>query len=95
MILCTGNEGKSKGLASAANLSMNQTLEGHNGRVQVITWNEQHQKLTTSDENGLIIVWMMYKVGIFLNFVLRTLKSVIVNLNLFVSYNPENISVIF
>ncbi|CAH0392141.1 unnamed protein product [Bemisia tabaci] len=59
--LDSGNEGKSKGLASAANLSMNQTLEGHNGRVQVITWNEQHQKLTTSDENGLIIVWMMYK----------------------------------
>ena len=41
---------------------MNQPLEGHNGRVQVITWNEQFKKLTTSDEFGLIIVWMLYRV---------------------------------
>ncbi|KAF2982220.1 hypothetical protein EK904_002644, partial [Melospiza melodia maxima] len=27
----------------------------------VVTWNEQYQKLTTSDQNGLIIVWMMYR----------------------------------
>lgn len=31
------------------------------GCVQVVTWNEQYQKLTTSDQNGLIIVWMFYK----------------------------------
>ena len=31
------------------------------GSVQVVTWNEQYQKLTTSDQNGLIIVWMFYK----------------------------------
>ena len=31
------------------------------GSVQVITWNEQYEKLTTSDQNGLIIVWMLYK----------------------------------
>lgn len=31
------------------------------GAVQVVTWNEQYQKLTTSDQNGLIIVWMLYK----------------------------------
>lgn len=31
------------------------------GSVQVVTWNEQYQKLTTSDQNGLIIVWMLYK----------------------------------
>lgn len=52
---------KSKGLAAPSNLSMNQTLEGHSGQVQVIVWNEIHQKLTTSDQYGLIIVWMMYK----------------------------------
>ncbi|XP_054833887.1 WD repeat-containing protein 35 [Eublepharis macularius] len=52
---------KSKGLATPSNLSMNQTLEGHSGSVQVVTWNEQFQKLTTSDQNGLIIVWMLYK----------------------------------
>lgn len=33
----------------------------HSGAVQVVTWNEQYQKLTTSDQNGLIIVWMLYK----------------------------------
>ncbi|XP_034051333.1 WD repeat-containing protein 35 isoform X2 [Thalassophryne amazonica] len=52
---------KLKGLAAPSNLSMNQTLEGHSGAVQVVTWNEQYEKLTTSDQNGLIIVWMLYK----------------------------------
>ncbi|MCI4376852.1 hypothetical protein PGIGA_G00193590 [Pangasianodon gigas] len=55
------NDAKLKGLAAPSNLSMNQTLEGHTGAVQVVTWNEQYQKLTTSDQNGLIIVWMLYK----------------------------------
>ena len=31
------------------------------GAVQVVTWNGQYQKLTTSDQYGLIIVWMLYK----------------------------------
>ncbi len=31
------------------------------GAVQVVTWNEYYQKLTTSDQYGLIIVWMLYK----------------------------------
>ncbi|XP_076282876.1 intraflagellar transport protein Oseg4 [Lasioglossum baleicum] len=53
--------GKLRNIQTASNLSMNQTLEGHNGHVQVVTWNEQHQKLTSSDETGLIIVWMLYK----------------------------------
>nr|XP_012150631.1 PREDICTED: WD repeat-containing protein 35 isoform X2 [Megachile rotundata] len=55
------NSGKSRNLTAASNLSMNQTLEGHNSHVQVVTWNEQHQKLTSSDQNGVIIVWMLYK----------------------------------
>ncbi|KFP78598.1 WD repeat-containing protein 35, partial [Acanthisitta chloris] len=55
------DEAKIKGLAPPSNVSVNQTLEGHSGFVQVVTWNEQYQKLTTSDQNGLIIVWMMYK----------------------------------
>ena len=69
-----------KGLAAPSNLSMNQTLEGHQGQIQVVeniirrhkkylrlswlqvvTWNESHQKLTSSDQHGLIIVWMLYK----------------------------------
>ncbi|CAG5866211.1 unnamed protein product [Menidia menidia] len=55
------DDAKLKGLAAPSNLSMNQTLEGHIGAVQVVTWNEQYEKLTTSDETGLIIVWMLYK----------------------------------
>ncbi|GAX81565.1 hypothetical protein CEUSTIGMA_g8993.t1 [Chlamydomonas eustigma] len=43
------------------NLSLNQTLEGHNGSVLCVTWNDSFQKLTTSDESGLIIVWMLHK----------------------------------
>lgn len=27
----------------------------------MITWNEQYEKLTTADEKGLIVVWMLYK----------------------------------
>lgn len=53
---------KVRGLAAASNLSMNQTLEGHTDSIQVLIWNESHKKLTTSDLNGVIIVWMMYKV---------------------------------
>ena len=33
----------------------------HIGTVQVVTWNNYHQKLTTSDQYGLIIVWILYK----------------------------------
>ena len=40
---------------------MNQTLEGHNGSVMVVCWNPCHKKLTTSDQNGLIIVWILHK----------------------------------
>ncbi len=56
-----GKDSKVKGLAAPSNLSMNQTLEGHSGAVQVVTWNQQFHKLTTSDQYGLIIVWMLYK----------------------------------
>ncbi|XP_053191008.1 WD repeat-containing protein 35 [Scomber japonicus] len=55
------DDAKVRGLAAPSNLSMNQTLDGHSGAVQVVTWNEQYEKLTTSDQNGLIIVWMLYK----------------------------------
>nr|KAJ3420687.1 WD repeat-containing protein 35 [Polyrhizophydium stewartii] len=47
--------------SAPSQLSMNQTLEGHQGPVLVATWNQQHHKLTTSDGNGLIIVWILYK----------------------------------
>ncbi|KAJ7408453.1 WD repeat-containing protein 35 [Willisornis vidua] len=54
-------EAKIKGLAAPSNVSLNQSLKGHSGFVQVVAWNEQYQKLTTSDQNGLIIVWMLYE----------------------------------
>lgn len=50
-----------QGIAASANLSMNQTLEGHNGAVMCVTWNPIYKKLTTSDESGLIIVWMLHR----------------------------------
>lgn len=40
---------------------MNQTLEGHKAPIQVVVWNDSQQKLTTSDKDGVIMVWMMYK----------------------------------
>jgi len=50
-----------KGASGPSNLSMNQTLEGHNGAVVCVCWNENYRKLTTSDQYGLIIVWMLHK----------------------------------
>ena len=47
--------------AQPGNLSLNQTLEGHNGGVICVTWNDSFQKMTSSDESGLIIVWMLHK----------------------------------
>lgn len=46
----------------SGNLCMNQTLEGHKAAVNVVTWNDSQQKLTTSDCDGVIMVWMLYKV---------------------------------
>jgi WD repeat-containing protein 35 len=48
-----------QGIAASSNLSMNQTLEGHSGAVICVAWNPVHRKLTTSDEDGLIIMWTM------------------------------------
>lgn len=43
------------------NYSHNQNLESHKSTVQSVCWNEPFQKLTSSDESGSIIVWMLYK----------------------------------
>lgn len=51
----------SAGAAQPSNLCMNQTLEGHKASVNLVTWNDSQQKLTTSDHDGVIMVWMMYK----------------------------------
>ena len=49
------------GQIPSGNLSINQTLENHTGEVMVLAWNEKYQKLTSSDQYGLIIVWMLHK----------------------------------
>jgi len=65
----TAGKGRDKGIAGAANLAMNATLgpitppnpptEGHREfTVQVVRWNDQEKRLSTSDENGQIIVWV-------------------------------------
>jgi hypothetical protein len=51
--------GEAAGGHPSKSLSQNQTLEGHNGAVVCATWNHVHNKLTTSDEAGLIIVWTL------------------------------------
>jgi WD repeat-containing protein 35 len=56
----SGPDAQMGGVAAPSNLSMNQTLEGHTGGVMCVTWNPLFRKLTTSDESGLIIVWMMH-----------------------------------
>ncbi|XP_033032639.1 WD repeat-containing protein 35 [Trachypithecus francoisi] len=71
------DDAKLRGLAPPSKLSMNQNLEGHSGSVQVVTWNEQYQKLTTSDENGLIILWMLYKGSWFEEMINNRNKSVV------------------
>lgn len=59
---------------------MNQTLEGHSDSIQVIMWNETHKKLTTSDENGVIIVWMLYKGAWYEEMINNRKKSTVVGM---------------
>lgn len=56
------NNNQARPTAVQSNLCMNQSLEGHKESVQVVTWNDAQQKLTSSDRDGIIMVWMMYKV---------------------------------
>jgi WD repeat-containing protein 35 len=45
--------------STPANVAQSQALEGHSGSVVRATWNHVHNKLTTSDDSGLIIVWTL------------------------------------
>ncbi|XP_022697490.1 WD repeat-containing protein 35-like [Varroa jacobsoni] len=66
-----------EGLVATSSLFMNQTLEGHNGSVQLMAWNEKHQRLATADSSGLIIVWMLHKGTWFEEMVNNRNKSVV------------------
>lgn len=59
---------------------MNQALEGHTDNIKVITWNETHKKLTTSDEAGVIIVWMLYKGAWYEEMINNRKKSTVVGM---------------
>ena len=71
------NDPRLKGVAAPSSLSMNQTLEGHKEAVCCVTWNSNYRKLTTSDENGLIIVWMLHKQMWFEEMINNRNKSVV------------------
>jgi len=47
------------------------------GSLHVVTWNETHNRLTSSDRNGLIIVWMLYKGSWFEEMINNRNKSVV------------------
>lgn len=72
---------------------MNQHLQGHQGNVVVIQWNDQYQKLTTSDENGLIIVWMMHKQHWFEEMINNRNKSVVTDMRW--TPNGEKIGIVY
>ncbi|CAI2357122.1 unnamed protein product [Caenorhabditis sp. 36 PRJEB53466] len=63
-------------------LVVNQTLEGHNVTATVLnaTWNENNQKLTTSDTSGLIIVWGIFNEQWYEEMINNRNKSVVVGI---------------
>lgn len=84
---------KAKPVGPGGNLSLNQTLEGHNGGVLVVTWNNAFQKLTTSDEHGLIIVWMLHKGMWFEEMINNRNKSVVKDMKW--TSNGEKICIVY
>ncbi len=99
-IACGGDQGLLKVLKlesgkgqGGGNLSMNQNLQGHSGQIQVIQWNDGYQKLTTSDEQGLIIVWMMHKNHWFEEMINNRNKSVVTDMKW--SPNGEKIGIVY
>uniref|UniRef100_A0A7S0R8E2 Anaphase-promoting complex subunit 4 WD40 domain-containing protein n=1 Tax=Chlamydomonas leiostraca TaxID=1034604 RepID=A0A7S0R8E2_9CHLO len=86
--------GGAKGAPPAQNnLSLNQTLEGHNGAVLCVCWNDAFQKLTTSDESGLIIVWMLHKGMWFEEMINNRNKSVVRDMKW--TSNGEKICIVY
>jgi len=46
---------------SGIHLTTNHSLNGHQEPVRVLRWNEKYSKLTSSDDSGMIIVWMHHE----------------------------------
>ncbi|CAF4285167.1 unnamed protein product [Rotaria socialis] len=51
-------DARTRGVAGQAQLTKNQTLEGHTNTISSIAWNERFGKLTTADSGGTVIVWV-------------------------------------
>lgn len=50
---------KSKSEANNNNLTFTQNLVCHKKKIIVLCWNDNYDKLTTCDEEGVIIVWKL------------------------------------
>lgn len=61
MIKVDSGSGVTSSHLASKNISVSQELGGHKSPVTMCVWNEIHQKLTTCDANGLIIVWTTKK----------------------------------
>uniref|UniRef100_UPI00358FD466 WD repeat-containing protein 35 isoform X2 n=1 Tax=Myxine glutinosa TaxID=7769 RepID=UPI00358FD466 len=55
-----GVDAKAVGLGASNNLCTVNQPEGHKGSVKVLSWNDRYEKLTSSDETGFTIVWMLH-----------------------------------
>ncbi|KAI3383681.1 hypothetical protein SNEBB_009265 [Seison nebaliae] len=50
---------RERGVAANLKISMNETLEGHKGRIIDLSWNEMLVNLSSVDPSGEIVVWSL------------------------------------
>lgn len=58
------DDSKAKDTSAAtksSSLLEDHTLGNHTGSINCVKWNERYRKLTSVDDKGLIIVWMVHK----------------------------------
>ena len=76
----TNGPGGARGVAAPSNLTMNQTLDGHEGIVRRVAWNPSYRRLTSSDANGLIIVWSLHKASWYEEMINNRNRSVVTDM---------------
>lgn len=76
----TNGPGGERGVAAPSNLTMNQTLDGHDGAVRRVTWNPSYRRLTSSDAKGLIIVWSLHKASWYEEMINNRNRSVVTDM---------------
>lgn len=74
-------------------LTMNQSLEGHSNSVIHLSWNDKHEKLISSDVNGLIIVWMFYKGHYYEEMINNRSRSVVIEVKW--TFEGDKICIVF